>query len=102
MEKNNFKDKKSKNKNFKRRKSLRNNSQIKENFASSKSFIDGILWYLPFFIRWPLKFFIWVFSKGLSNPLYLVGLFILFTFIKRFVRNNTFEWSNYDSNEDAE
>ena len=80
-----------------------NNSQIKENFASSRSqgLIDGLLLYLPFFVRWPVKFFFWAFFKGLTNPLYLLGLFILFTVIKRVVKNNTFEWSNYATNEDT-
>jgi|TARA_B100000524_G_scaffold339097_1_gene231114 hypothetical protein len=99
MEKSNFKDRKPKNKNFKRtsltarRKSFKNNSQIKENFDSSKSasFIDGILWYLPFFVKWPIKFFFWAFFKGLTNPIYIIGLFILFTVIKRVVKNNTIE-----------
>ena len=58
-----------------------------------------MLWYLPFFVRWPLQLFYWMLSKGFSNPLYFGALFILFTIIKRVVKNNTFDWSNYATNE---
>lgn len=77
------------------------NESKKKKKSNSESLIDGLLWYLPFFVRWPVKFFFWAFFKGLTNPLYLLGLFVLFTVIKRVVKNNTFEWSNYATNEDT-
>lgn len=75
--------------------------ESKKKKSRSDSLIDEILLFLPFFVRWPVKFFFWAFFKGLTNPLYLLGLFVLFTVIKRVVKNNTFEWSNYATNEDT-
>lgn len=87
-------------KNSKNKESLKKKNKIVERFAKKNSFIDDLLLYLPFFVRWPIQFFLWVLIKGMSNPLYLLGLFALFTIIKRVVKNNTYEWSNYATNDD--
>lgn len=54
------------------------------------SMLDGILSYLPFFVRYPLMFFLYLLQKSLTNPLYLIALFILFMIIKRVVKMNTY------------
>ena len=51
-----------------------NNKKNIEHFSA----LQGILSFLPFFIRYPLMFFLFLLQKSLTNPLYLIGLFILF------------------------
>ena len=36
-------------------------------------------------------------KRSFKNPIYLAALFIVFAFIKRTVKNNTFEWSHYSA-----
>ena len=52
--------------------------------------VDDALSFLPFFVRYPLMFFLYLLQKSLSNPLYLLALFILFMIIKRVVKTHTF------------
>ena len=64
-----------------------NNSKIVEKFANRDA-IDKFLNYLPFFIKWPLRFYYSIFKKGLKNPVYLGILFVWFVFLKKTVRTN--------------
>ena len=63
-----------------------NNKKNIEHFIA----IQTALSFLPFFIRYPLMFFLFLLQKSLTNPLYLIALFILFMIIKRVVKMNTF------------
>ena len=51
--------------------------------------VDNALSFLPFFVRYPLMFFLYLLQKSLTNPLYLLVLFVLFMIIKRVVRTHT-------------
>ena len=92
--------KKTSNRSSSRRTTSKSSSENSSTNSKPKGLIEGLLWYFPFFVRWPLQFFYWMIKKGFSNPLYIAGLFIIFTIIKRVVKNNTFDWSNYATNED--
>ena len=52
--------------------------------------IDDTLSFFPFFVRYPLMFFLYLLQKSLFNPLYLLVLFVLFMVIKRVVKTHTF------------
>ena len=62
-----------------------NKKKIIEHF----NVIESLLWFFPFFIRYPCLFFLYLLQKSLTNPLYLIGLFILFMVIKKVVRMHT-------------
>ena len=66
-------------------KNIKNKKNV-EHFAM----LDGVLSYLPFFVRYPLMGFLFLLKKSLTNPLYLIALFILFMVIKRVVKTNTY------------
>mgnify|MGYP001215605716 CR=1 FL=1 len=65
-----------------------------EEFASKKrkknkkGIIDKFIGFLPFFIRWPVQLYYYIFKKGLRNPIYLALLFLWFMFMKKTVRTN--------------
>ena len=66
-------------------KKYNNKKKVIEKFGM----VDNLLSYLPFFVRYPLMFFMFLIQKSLTNPLYLIALFILFMVIKRVVRSHT-------------
>lgn len=58
---------------------------------------DHVLIYFPFFIRYPIQFFLWMFWQSFKEPIYLLILFGFFSIMKRTVKNNTFDWTHYSS-----
>jgi len=62
----------------------------KQRIVEHFSMIESLLSFFPFFIRYPLMFFLFLVQKSITNPLYLLAIFIIFMIIKRVVKTNTF------------
>jgi hypothetical protein len=73
-------------------KSKNNNKKIIEHFKLY-GWLDNILGFLPFFIYYPIKGFLFLLYKSTQNPLYLLVLFVIFAIIRKVVRSNTHEWA---------
>lgn len=67
------------------------NVNYKQRLVEHFSMIEDLLSFFPFFIRYPLMFFLFLAHKALTNPLYLLSIFIIFMIMKRVVKMNTFE-----------